>query len=327
MSLVQKSNAQYIYQYFKERGWTCEAIAGMLGNMQAESGIVADIEERGGGDGFGLVQWTPKSKLINWANSLNLDYKDLDAQCKRIQWELENSQQFYSTSTYPLSFRQYTQSTEDPGYLALVFLANYERPLNPNQPIRSTYASNWYDLLAVRGGDGQVSSSNSGQSSSDDSVAVSGGEASSVAAIYTVKKGDTLSEIASKYGTTVSKLQTLNSIKDVNKISVGQVLKLKAESASTYTVKKGDTLSEIASKYGTTVSKLQTLNNIKDVNKISVGQVLKLGSESVSTYTVKKGDTLSEIASKYGTTVSKLQTLNGIKDVNKIFAGQVLKLR
>lgn len=43
---------------------------------------------------------------------------------------------------------------------------------------------------------------------------------------YTVKKGDTLSAIAKKYGTTVKALQTANGIKDANKIYVGQVLKV-----------------------------------------------------------------------------------------------------
>ena len=41
---------------------------------------------------------------------------------------------------------------------------------------------------------------------------------------YKVKKGDTLSRIAAKYGTTVKKLASLNSIKNVNLIYVGQVL-------------------------------------------------------------------------------------------------------
>ena len=45
---------------------------------------------------------------------------------------------------------------------------------------------------------------------------------------YTVKKGDTLSGIAKKYKTTVAKLKKLNDIKDVNKIYVGQVLKIEA---------------------------------------------------------------------------------------------------
>lgn len=44
---------------------------------------------------------------------------------------------------------------------------------------------------------------------------------------YTVVKGDTLSAIARKYGTTVNKLVELNKIKDPNKINIGQVIKIK----------------------------------------------------------------------------------------------------
>lgn len=91
--------------------------------------------------------------------------------------------------------------------------------------------------------------------------------------VYVVKKGDTLGAIASKYKTTVAKLQAANGIKNANTIYVGQKIKVPA---STYTVKRGDTLGEIASRSGVTVAKLQALNGIKDANKIRVGQKLKL---------------------------------------------------
>ena len=64
-----------------------------------------------------------------------------------------------------------------------------------------------------------------------------------------------------------------SSIKDPDKISVGQKIKL----PGTYTVKSGDTLGEIAKEYGTTVNKLMKVNpSIKDKDKISVGQKIKL---------------------------------------------------
>lgn len=44
---------------------------------------------------------------------------------------------------------------------------------------------------------------------------------------YTVKSGDSLSKIASKYKTTVKKLQEANNIKNANKISIGQKIKIK----------------------------------------------------------------------------------------------------
>lgn len=47
---------------------------------------------------------------------------------------------------------------------------------------------------------------------------------------YTIRPGDTLSGIAKKYGTSVSALVSLNSIKDPNKISAGQVIRISAQS-------------------------------------------------------------------------------------------------
>lgn len=56
---------------------------------------------------------------------------------------------------------------------------------------------------------------------------IKGNSNNSVSIMYTVKSGDTLSEIAAKYGTTVSKICSINNIADANKIYVGQVLKIK----------------------------------------------------------------------------------------------------
>ena len=196
-------NAKKIYNFFKGKGWTLNAIAGMLGNMQGESGIIADIDEKSGGGGYGLVQWTPKSKLVNWANNKGLDYRTVETQCKRIQWELENNEQFYKTSAYPMTFKEYVKSTKSADYLAKVFINNYERPANPNQPNRWTWATNWYNKFNGGGGGGD------------------GKE------YYTVVSGDTLSGIAVKFGTTVKQLCEWNNISDANLIYVGQVLRVK----------------------------------------------------------------------------------------------------
>ena len=60
----RKENARYIYKFFTAKGWTLNAIAGMLGNMQAESNIIADINDKSGGGGYGLVQWTQRASLL-----------------------------------------------------------------------------------------------------------------------------------------------------------------------------------------------------------------------------------------------------------------------
>lgn len=104
---------------------------------------------------------------------------------------------------------------------------------------------------------------------------------------HTVKSGESLSVIANKYGVTVENLAAWNSIKDKNKISVGQVLTVKA-GTTTYTVKSGDTLSDIALKYGTTAAILAELNEIDNANKISIGQILKVNGTQKATPVVAK---------------------------------------
>ncbi|OMI26892.1 glycoside hydrolase [Bacillus haynesii] len=100
--------------------------------------------------------------------------------------------------------------------------------------------------------------------------------------VYTVKKGDALSVIAKKYNTTVKALQSLNNIKDPNKIYVGQKLKI-SSSASTasnkkqyYTIKSGDTLSGISKRFNTSIKTLQNWNGIKNANKIYAGQKIRV---------------------------------------------------
>ena len=149
---------------------------------------------------------------------------------------------------------------------------------------------------------------------------------------YTVLPGDTLSEIALRFGTTVSRIAQLNGITDPNKIYPGQVLRLTGSVfpvPTTYTVKSGDTLSQIAARFGTTYLILAQLNGISDPDTIYPGQQLKLPSGSQSGgqyYTIRPGDTLSGIAAHYGTTVSRLQSLNNISDPNKIYAGTRIRI-
>ena len=95
---------------------------------------------------------------------------------------------------------------------------------------------------------------------------------------YKIKKGDTLSEIAEYYGTTVSILASINNIKDGGKIYAGKTLKIRTNNSSyiEYTIKRGDTLSEIAKDHNTTVEVLKELNNIANVNKIYAGDTIKI---------------------------------------------------
>lgn len=97
---------------------------------------------------------------------------------------------------------------------------------------------------------------------------------------YTVKAGDTLSSIASMYGTTYQHLAEINGIANPNLIHVGQVIKIDGTASASnpvyYTVKSGDTLSGIASKYGTTYQHLAQINGIANPNLIYPGQKIRI---------------------------------------------------
>ncbi len=105
---------------------------------------------------------------------------------------------------------------------------------------------------------------------------------------YTVKSGDTLSEIAAAQNSTVDQLVNINGIKNKNLIMVGQQLKLSGAttktattttttaSKTTYTVVSGDTISGIATKTGVSAANLISYNNLSNANMIYVGDVLKL---------------------------------------------------
>ncbi len=163
---------------------------------------------------------------------------------------------------------------------------------------------------------------------------------------YTVQRGDTLSAIASRYGTTVQELVDINGISNPNLIYPGQTLRILTNStvnasetrgtgSITYTVQRGNTLSQIARAYGVTVSHIVEINNIQNPNLIYPGEKLRITESNNTTlnpvlqnnyYTVRRGDTLSSIARRYGVTVRYLVNLNGIRNPNLIYPGQLIKV-
>ncbi len=154
---------------------------------------------------------------------------------------------------------------------------------------------------------------------------------------YRVRRGDTLSRIADKFGTSTSKLQRANKLRNAHRIRVGQRLLIPPGSRSrarpaaaavvaqstpgVHVVKRGDTLSGIADAYRTSVSALRSTNNLRSAHRIYVGQRLKIpggGSQVASkgqtrTHVVRSGETLHGIAQRYGTTVRAIQSANRIR--------------
>ena len=92
--------------------------------------------------------------------------------------------------------------------------------------------------------------------------------------IHTVKKNETLSAIAGKYGVSTSSLQAYNGITNPNLVFIGKKLKIPDSTVQQieYTVKKGDSLGGVASRFGIKLSDLTSRNNIDRPDLIKVGQ-------------------------------------------------------
>lgn len=165
-------------------------------------------------------------------------------------------------------------------------------------------------------------------------------------AIHYVRRGETVSGIASRYRTTVSSIARLNNLNRRFLIRPGQRLKVpsryagaRASSAQTrelakqgdnliYTVRRGDSLYIIANAFRTTVQKLKTINRLSS-DKLAIGQKLIIQSgvpAGTSLHTVQSGDTPYKIARRYGMSLDALLALNGLTRRSKIYPGQQLRV-
>lgn len=152
LSAEQKEiNAIYITSYFLGEGWSKNAIAATLGNMEQESTLNPGLWYSYGdtSKAYGIVQWNPGTNLISWCSSNGYtDPSIMDAQLKRISYELKNNLQWIATNNYDLSFAEYSKSNESVEYLTMAFFRNYERAGDDTGPIRVQYAEKWSTFLS-----------------------------------------------------------------------------------------------------------------------------------------------------------------------------------
>lgn len=167
----QENNANIIINYYRSIGIEDRTIAAILGNMQAESTLSPILNERGGGGGYGLVQWTPKANLIDACNVLGLSpYTSGDVQIQVViqeiigpasirQWLTGQAfiQNYYNSGATSdmigITGQQFLDNSMgwNPDKLAVLFMAGYERPsYNPNinhYANRMQNALNWYTYM------------------------------------------------------------------------------------------------------------------------------------------------------------------------------------
>lgn len=115
---------------------------------------------------------------------------------------------------------------------------------------------------------------------------------------YTVRRGDSLSRIASRYDVSERELAQINGLRNRHRIRVGQKLRLPGDAPTRiassqrapiappadglHTVRRGDTLSSIATRYGMKLDQLTALNDLDNKHRIHVGQSIRLASSAPS---------------------------------------------
>ena len=156
---VQIDNMNLVYDYVITKGWTPNAIAGMLGNMMVEStvnpwlfqhrsldwdNVPAILTDNGG---MGLTQWTPCRKYYNWTLDEGKDPKSGYTMCDRIKYEQDNGLQWSLDNILQYNWEQYVTSTQSPETLARVFVWAYERPADPDVSQRQRNARWCFDNI------------------------------------------------------------------------------------------------------------------------------------------------------------------------------------
>lgn len=154
-----RNNAEMVFKYGTNHGWSLNAIAAICGNMQSESGINPGIWEglTPYSGGYGLVQWTPYTKYSDWATQQGYTWEDNgNAEMERISYEAANNLQWFRNEELgmdpPISFADFLTSQLPPETLADYWCWFYEHPANPTQPARAAQARAWYDYLGGLGG-------------------------------------------------------------------------------------------------------------------------------------------------------------------------------
>ncbi len=161
-----------------------------------------------------------------------------------------------------------------------------------------------------------------------------------------VRRGETVSGIASRYRTSISAIASANNLRRNYLIRPGQSLKVPSRAVSSfspaqtrelikegdrlvYVVKRGDTLYHIAQSFQTSVQNIQRLNSLKS-GMLQVGQKLTIhtgaSAQDSTFYTVRSGDTPFKIAQRHGMNLNTLLSLNGLSTGSKIYPGQKLRV-
>jgi LysM repeat protein len=135
------------------------------------------------------------------------------------------------------------------------------------------------------------------------SSGTSGGTVGQRPASYTIKRGDTISGIAERYGVTTQSLLTLNGLTRASIIYPGQVVRLSGSSIA-----------------------ITPVSNVTPADPPSTPPTSAPAPVIDNTYTIRSGDTVTAIAARFGVSIDAILSVNGLSRSSIIYAGRTLKI-
>ena len=174
-----EDTAMRIWKYFKSKGWSDQAIAGLLGNMYKESRLSSlrlqgdlsqdlakskvytekadkDLNFFKHGIGYGLCQWTygaRKENLWKFCHDKGVSVGDTNMQIAFVDYEINNG-------GMSKRFRDKLMHSNDVNMATAIILKVYEKPARMDDPAelqeRARYAHEWYDKMTKKGNDSSI---------------------------------------------------------------------------------------------------------------------------------------------------------------------------
>jgi peptidoglycan endopeptidase LytE len=162
---------------------------------------------------------------------------------------------------------------------------------------------------------------------------------------YQVASGDTLSEIADKFGVSQATLIAANNLgADPDALKLGQELTILPVSGVMHTVGEGESIGAIATRYDVEVEEIVKTNGIEDAHLVAAGRNLVIPGATISiakpqpapapapaqvasvSHVVQPGESLMLIAERYGVNPARIVQANTIRDADVVAVGQKLDI-
>jgi adenylate cyclase len=141
-----------------------------------------------------------------------------------------------------------------------------------------------------------------------------------------VVRGETLSQIAAKYGVSAQAIEAANNLPKNQGVCPGDVLTIPTTPSQTHEV-VGDKLEDIAARYQTTLATLMKVNDLKhpcDIHQTSAALLRVPAGEGSLIYTTQPGDTVKSIAEAYQVNPLAVVIAEGVPATDPLTRGQTL---